>query len=264
MTLQTIDTYTSRAQVIRLFSDQAVKDRLDDVCELQSVKIAGTPTSGTYTLTYDGSTTASIAYNASQVTVQQALRELAGIGRTEVLTTGVTPNFTHRVLFIDVLGDASALTATDSTSGGTHSITIATLRTGDATPLDDAILRACEEINKYTHDYYSMAQLGRSNLVNQWATYLAAYYLSMRRGNPALFITEKEDAIAELKEIRSGDLRLPGIPMRRSLAPIWSSLRADPRYTWNVLRVERGSSTRTPATTLRQNIDYGEAYMPEI
>jgi len=47
---------------------------------IQSVTMNGSPTGGTFALTYNGQTTAPIAYNASAATVQSALAALTGIG----------------------------------------------------------------------------------------------------------------------------------------------------------------------------------------
>lgn len=48
--------------------------------EVQRVAIAGTPTAGSFTLTWNGQTTAPIAYNASAATVKAALEALSNIG----------------------------------------------------------------------------------------------------------------------------------------------------------------------------------------
>ena len=56
--------------------------------EVQSVAITGTPTGGTYTLTYAGQTTAGIAWNAAASVVQAALRALSNIGAADVTCTG--------------------------------------------------------------------------------------------------------------------------------------------------------------------------------
>jgi hypothetical protein len=48
------------------------------VNEVQRITITGTPTGGTFTLTFQGNTTAPIAYNASAATVVAALEALPG------------------------------------------------------------------------------------------------------------------------------------------------------------------------------------------
>lgn len=58
------------------------------VNEVQTITITGTPTGGTYTLTYNGQTTAAIAYNAAASAVQAALIALNNIGTSDVVCTG--------------------------------------------------------------------------------------------------------------------------------------------------------------------------------
>jgi hypothetical protein len=56
--------------------------------EVQTITITGAPTGGTFTLTWDGETTAAIAYNASAATVQAALEALSNINPGDVTCAG--------------------------------------------------------------------------------------------------------------------------------------------------------------------------------
>jgi hypothetical protein len=56
--------------------------------EVQTVTITGTPTGGTFTLTFRGQTTSAIAYNATSSTVVTALEALSTIGAGNVTATG--------------------------------------------------------------------------------------------------------------------------------------------------------------------------------
>lgn len=76
--------------------------------EEQRLVMTGSPTGGTYTVTFDGKTTAAIAYNASGATLQAALRLVAGLERVTVSTSGSTPNFTHDVTMTGVGGALGA------------------------------------------------------------------------------------------------------------------------------------------------------------
>lgn len=58
------------------------------VNEVQSVTITGTPTGGTFTLSFAGATTTPIAYNATAATVQAALVALATLRVGDVVVTG--------------------------------------------------------------------------------------------------------------------------------------------------------------------------------
>ncbi|MDX2999138.1 phage tail tube protein [Streptomyces scabiei] len=56
--------------------------------EVQTVTITGTPTGGTYTLTFSGQTTTGIAYNATASAVQSALEALSNIASGDVVCGG--------------------------------------------------------------------------------------------------------------------------------------------------------------------------------
>jgi hypothetical protein len=60
----------------------------DGANEAQTVTVTGSPTGGTFTLTYSGQTTAAIAYNASALVVQQRLFALSNIEEGQVSVTG--------------------------------------------------------------------------------------------------------------------------------------------------------------------------------
>lgn len=107
------------------------------VTEVQTIAISGTPTGGTYTLTFDGKTTAGIAYNADAAAVQAALRAVAGLELVEVETlSGTTPNFTHQITLTGVGGSNAASSPPQLTSsvagltGGTPAIAHATTTPG--------------------------------------------------------------------------------------------------------------------------------------
>jgi hypothetical protein len=56
--------------------------------EVQTVTITGTPTGGTYTLTFSGQTTTGIAYNAAASAVQSALEALSNITPGDIVCAG--------------------------------------------------------------------------------------------------------------------------------------------------------------------------------
>lgn len=68
--------------------DVAVTAAVAAVNEQQTVTLNGSPTGGTYTLTYSGQTTSGVAYNASAGTVEAALEALSNIGVGDVAVTG--------------------------------------------------------------------------------------------------------------------------------------------------------------------------------
>jgi hypothetical protein len=66
--------------------------------EIQTVRINGTPTGGTFTLTFQGQTTAGIAYNANAAAVTSALEALSniGVGDVGVVLSGTTYTITFQ------------------------------------------------------------------------------------------------------------------------------------------------------------------------
>lgn len=104
----------------------------DGANETQSVTITGTPTGGTFTLTWDGQTTANIAYNATAADVQSALRALSNMPESGVTVTGGPgPGTAYTVAFTDGR-NVSQMTASGAglTGGTTPAVTVATVTGG--------------------------------------------------------------------------------------------------------------------------------------
>lgn len=104
------------------------------VSEVQTVTIAGTPTGGTFTLTFAGQATAPIAFSATSAAVQTALRALPTIGAAGVTVTGGPgPTTAYVVSFAGPLAsqNVNTLTALGSFTGGTTpTVTVATTTPG--------------------------------------------------------------------------------------------------------------------------------------
>jgi hypothetical protein len=102
--------------------------------EVQQVAISGGPTGGTFTLTFDGQTTAAIAYNATAAAVQSALEALSNIEPGDVTATGgplpgtaVDVTFGGRYYGQNV----PQMTATGALTGGTSpAVTVTTTTEG--------------------------------------------------------------------------------------------------------------------------------------
>jgi len=100
--------------------------------EVQSITRTGTVSGGTYTISFGGQTTASIAYDATSATTQAALEALSTIGSDNVSVTGAPisggPVY---ITFREDLGKTNVAEVTVSSSltgGGT--IAVATVTTG--------------------------------------------------------------------------------------------------------------------------------------
>lgn len=100
--------------------------------EVQTVTISGTPTGGTFTLTFRGQTTSAIAYNAASGAVQSALQALSTIGSGNATVTG-SAGGPYTVTFASFLAATNVpqMTATSSLTGGTNpSVAVSTSTPG--------------------------------------------------------------------------------------------------------------------------------------
>lgn len=91
--------------------------------EIQQIQFDGSPTGGTFTLTFSGQTTAGVAYNATAANVQSALEALAPVGAGNLAVVGAAGG-PWQVEFIGALakinhpsitGDGSSLIASVKT-----------------------------------------------------------------------------------------------------------------------------------------------------
>lgn len=103
--------------------------------ELQTITVTGS-TSGTFTLTFTGQTTAGIAWNATAATIKTALEALSNIAPGDVIVTGGPASTAP--LTVEFAGaydhtNVAAMTANaGSLVGSGHAVAIATLRDGSA------------------------------------------------------------------------------------------------------------------------------------
>ncbi|MEU6054223.1 hypothetical protein ABZ829_27855 [Streptomyces xanthochromogenes] len=107
--------------------------------ETQTVTVTGSPTGGTFTLTFSGQTTAAIAYNATAAVVQAALEALSNINPGDVTVTGNAGGPYTVVFGGQFLSDNVAqMTATGSLTGGSSpGVTIATTTGGGSASASD-------------------------------------------------------------------------------------------------------------------------------
>ncbi|MCA1220261.1 hypothetical protein [Streptomyces sp. 8L] len=110
--------------------------------EVQTVTVTGSPTGGTYTLTFSGQTTAGIAYNATAAQVKTALEALSNVNSGDVnVTGGPHPGTPVVVTFAGQFAgdDVAQMTAsgTNLTGGSTPAVTVATTSAGGAAGASD-------------------------------------------------------------------------------------------------------------------------------
>ena len=101
--------------------------------EVQTVTITGSPTGGTFTLTFGANTTSTIAFNASAATVQTALTALASIGSGNASVTG-SAGGPWTVEFISGKGNSNqaliTLGTNSLTGGSSPNVAIALVQDG--------------------------------------------------------------------------------------------------------------------------------------
>lgn len=105
--------------------------------EVQTCTPNITATSGTFTITYNGQTTAAIAYNANTTTIQTALEALSNVAEDDITVGGTifsagTGGLT--LTFADTLGDVPMVSVTES-MGGTTAVTVTETTKGVASVL---------------------------------------------------------------------------------------------------------------------------------
>lgn len=107
--------------------------------EVQTATITGGPTGGTFMLTFNGQTTAAIAYNATAAQVQTALENLSNVNPGDIVVTGNAGGPYTLTFGGQYLGDnVASITATASFTGGTSpGVTMATTAAGGTATATD-------------------------------------------------------------------------------------------------------------------------------
>lgn len=118
----------------------------------------------------------------------------------------------------------------------------------EETYLDYAIYVGSSEIDLYLSNRYAPAVLLTQFCVWNWATIIAAYYLTMRRcgSAPAQMQWMFEQTTQRLREYQLGLQELAGVPSLASPGISMSNVRMDPRVPFNQMGVEPSISDSTP------------------
>ncbi len=114
-------------------TDGGISDAEPGEDEVVTLTVEGSPTGGTFTLTYDEEETSAIAYNATPATVQEALEALSTIGAGNARVTG-TAGVSYTVTFVGDLDsrNVGAITADGSslTGDGDEDVSVAVSNAG--------------------------------------------------------------------------------------------------------------------------------------
>lgn len=98
--------------------------------EIQQVSFSTTPTSGNFTLVYQGEATASLAFNATNTAVQTALRGIIGLGNV-VVTGSVTSGTGLTLTFPITDGNVAQITVGANTLSSGVAVTVTSTTTQD-------------------------------------------------------------------------------------------------------------------------------------
>ena len=127
-----------------------------------------------------------------------------------------------------------------------------------ADAMQDSIDDAQSAIDLYLTQFYEDTDLATSTTVTRWATWLAAHFLSQRRGNPSLYLHRYEEIMDQLEGVMDGRLLIPGIPTRDDFTPAVSNFVIDERFHLQKMRVQ--PSLSSGGTSSRQMLSYEYPY----
>jgi hypothetical protein len=131
---------TERRKLGGLTIDWSTVPKIGGKNEKVTIAITGSPSGGTFTITYGGQTTGSIAYNATADVVETALEALSTIGNANVKVTLSGSTYTIEGVNLLAKTDLGAFTTTNSFTGGSSpNTTITVTQTG--TPDGDYTMR---------------------------------------------------------------------------------------------------------------------------
>lgn len=112
--------------------------------------------------------------------------------------------------------------------------------------IDEIIADATEYIWQFLWLNYVEADAAASTWVQRRATYIAAHFLSIRRGNPGLFVDRFEISTEELKRVYDRSMYVPGLNVNFQSQPTVSNFIIDNRGYAPVQRVREDSMGTYP------------------
>ena len=115
----------------------------------------------------------------------------------------------------------------------------------DEDALNDVITDATEIILQYAWVSYEFSDLLSSSWVRRRATWIAAYFLSMRRGNPAQYVDRYNAIVQELQMIYAKNLWIPRLGVKENSSPALSIPIMDNRLPYPQQRVIKNQSIGT-------------------
>ena len=109
--------------------------------------------------------------------------------------------------------------------------------------IQDCIDEATDMINIYCLDWHEAADMADNLTVRRWATLIACWLLSQRRGNPEQFAGRYEQIVALLEKCLTGHYHIPRLATKKDFTPGVSQYVVDDRFKIRKLRVTEQIST---------------------
>jgi phage gp36-like protein len=116
----------------------------------------------------------------------------------------------------------------------------------------DVIYQATDIVNMYVQNYYAPEDLVNNSWVHRMTTWLAAHYLTQRRGNPGAYNDLYNEALFWLEKVQTGRYQIPRVPQRAWVVPAVSNYVIDDRFPVNKIRTQ--PSTMVGPRTAEQDI----------
>jgi hypothetical protein len=237
---------------------------------VETVSITGTPTGGTFTLSYNGAVTAPLPYSATAAAVQTALQGLAGVGAGKVTVSGgpgpgtawvatFDPSIAQYVLVGNgaALTPSGAVTVVNTTPGvqtsnpATAIIPVSFLDAGYIA--DTGLTRKLTESSKQVFAYGSTSAV--RTLISQSAT---AFDLSFLETNPVAEAIYNRKTLAAVVADNTGYMRVTtgpaALPHYSAIFDVVDGANHIRFYCPNVANTTPGNEVYAPGSALEHPV----------
>jgi phage gp36-like protein len=123
-----------------------------------------------------------------------------------------------------------------------------------ATYYNEIVQDATGTVNQYLEKLYNPIDMQNSPWVRRRATYIAAYHLTKRRGDPGLYGEDYDRVLDELQMASEGIIQIPGLAYSSGMLAVMQNVLVDQRFARNKNRVVSEISTDVTGS---QNLSYG-------
>ncbi len=104
--------------------------------------------------------------------------------------------------------------------------------------VNEIILQAHYKVKSIINKVFSDANALLHPFIRAKATYIGAYYLSIRRGNDSHYFNQYLEAIEELQALVDGELFLDDLPNNFNSLITFCNVSSDNRYAFSPMRVD--------------------------